>query len=88
MWTALTRPVSPSLERCELTHLQRTCIDMDRAQAQHAAYEAALALNLTFRKLGLEEALESRRTSRYHAANQAREALRMDAHLADVLVMV
>jgi tetratricopeptide (TPR) repeat protein len=53
-----------------------------------AAYEAALALNLTFRKLGLEEALESRRTSRYHAANQAREALRMDSHLADVLVMV
>jgi hypothetical protein len=53
-----------------------------------AAYEAALALNLTFRKLGLEEALESRRISRYHAANQAREALRMDAHLADVLVMV
>jgi tetratricopeptide (TPR) repeat protein len=53
-----------------------------------AAYEGALALNLTFRKLGLTEALESRRISRYHAANQAREALRMDAHLADVLVMV
>lgn len=42
MWTALTRPVSPSLERCELTHLQRTCIDIHRAQVQHAAYEAAL----------------------------------------------
>ena len=53
-----------------------------------AAYEAALALNLTFRKLGLEKALESRRISRYHAANQAREALRMDTHLADVIVMV
>ncbi len=53
-----------------------------------AAYQAALALNLTFRKLGLEKALESRRISRYHAANQAREAVRMDAHLADVIVMV
>ena len=51
-------------------------------------FPVALAQNLTFRKLGLEEALESRHISRYLAANQAREALRMDAHLADVLVMV
>jgi dimethylargininase len=39
---ALTREVSPAILRCELTHLQRTPIDLERAQAQHAAYEEAL----------------------------------------------
>lgn len=39
---ALTRDVSPSLGRCELTHLPRTAIDIDRARAQHAASEEAL----------------------------------------------
>jgi dimethylargininase len=39
---ALTRDVSPALGRCELTHLARTVIDVDRARAQHAAYEDAL----------------------------------------------
>jgi dimethylargininase len=39
---ALTREVSPALPRCELTHLVRTAIDVDRARAQHLAYEAAL----------------------------------------------
>jgi dimethylargininase len=39
---ALTRGVSPTLAACELTHLQRTSIDVDRAAAQHAAYEAEL----------------------------------------------
>jgi len=39
---ALTRPVSPSLAECELTHLPRQPIDVARAIAQHAAYEAAL----------------------------------------------
>jgi dimethylargininase len=40
---ALTRPVSASIARCELTYLDRTPIDLDRARQQHAAYEALLA---------------------------------------------
>jgi len=40
---ALTRPVSPSLAACELTHLAREPIDVSRAAAQHAAYESVLA---------------------------------------------
>lgn len=39
---ALTRGVSPSIVRCELTHLAREPIDVDRARAQHCAYEDAL----------------------------------------------
>ena len=39
---AITRPVSPSIVRCELTHLGRVPIDLARAEAQHAAYEEAL----------------------------------------------
>jgi dimethylargininase len=42
MRLALTRAVSPSITRCELTHLGRTPIDLARAEAQHAAYEQAL----------------------------------------------
>lgn len=42
MRIALTREVSPAMHRCELSHLARTPIDLDRAVAQHAAYEAAL----------------------------------------------
>lgn len=39
---ALTRPVSPTIGECELTHLERVPIDAGRAAAQHAEYEAAL----------------------------------------------
>ena len=39
---ALTRPVPDGLGACELTHVPRTPIDLDRARAQHAAYERAL----------------------------------------------
>lgn len=39
---ALTREISASLVRCELTYLARTPIDVGRALAQHAAYERAL----------------------------------------------
>ena len=39
---ALTRDISPAIERCELTHLERTTIDLTRARAEHNAYEAAL----------------------------------------------
>src|SRR5947207_3042963 len=40
---AITREISPAIVRCELTHLTRVPIDLDRARAQHAAYERALA---------------------------------------------
>ena len=39
---ALTRPVSRSLEACELTHLPRAPIDIAIAERQHRAYERAL----------------------------------------------
>jgi len=43
MKIAYTRAVSPHLVECELTHIGRAPIDLARAMAQHAAYEAALA---------------------------------------------
>jgi dimethylargininase len=39
---AITRRVSPAIERCELTHLPRTEIDFERAQEQHRQYETLL----------------------------------------------
>ena len=42
MLIAVTRPVSPSLAQCELTHLAREPIDVARAVAQHADYEHLL----------------------------------------------
>jgi dimethylargininase len=39
---ALTREVSPSIVNCQLTHLARERIDVERARAQHAEYERAL----------------------------------------------
>ena len=39
---ALTRGVSPSIVRCELTHLAREPIDVGLAREQHRAYEDAL----------------------------------------------
>ena len=39
---AVTRPVSASINGCELTHLNRQPIDLERAREQHAAYERAL----------------------------------------------
>ena len=38
----MTREVSPSLGRCELTHLERAPIAIGPARAQHAGYEALL----------------------------------------------
>jgi len=43
MLIAITRGVSPSIGRCELTHLPREPIDLVRARAQHRRYEEALA---------------------------------------------
>ncbi len=42
MGIALTRQVSASLAQCELTYLERTPIDLDRARRQHTEYEALL----------------------------------------------
>jgi dimethylargininase len=42
MLMALTREISPAIRQCELTHLTRTPIDLERARAQHSAYEWAL----------------------------------------------
>ncbi|MGI9246965.1 MAG: dimethylarginine dimethylaminohydrolase family protein [Steroidobacteraceae bacterium] len=44
---AYTRAVSPTLAECQLTHLERVAIDLQRAVAEHAAYEQ------TLRRLGL-----------------------------------
>lgn len=41
---ALTREISPAIERCELTHLERTPIDLATARAEHEEYEEALRL--------------------------------------------
>jgi dimethylargininase len=52
MLIALTRGVSPRIAECELTHLAREPIRVERAQAQHAAYERALAeLGCSVRRL-------------------------------------
>jgi dimethylargininase len=42
MWNAITRAVSPSLDRCELSHIARTGIDIALARTQHHDYLRAL----------------------------------------------
>jgi dimethylargininase len=43
MLLAFTRALPPTIDGCELTHLERTPIDVAAAVAQHHAYEALLA---------------------------------------------
>jgi len=43
MLIAITREVSPDLRSCELTHLSRVEIDVDKAAMQHRAYQQVLA---------------------------------------------
>src|SRR6267154_4932437 len=43
MLTAITRAVSSALADCELSFIERVPIDMEKARAQHHAYENALA---------------------------------------------
>src|SRR5262249_16203338 len=43
MLTAITRAVSPSLAKCELSFIARQPIDLGKAGAQHHAYEELLA---------------------------------------------
>jgi dimethylargininase len=40
---AFIRDVSPALERCELSHLPRVTIDLDKARRQHQRYAETLA---------------------------------------------
>ncbi|RJP54332.1 MAG: dimethylargininase [Anaerolineaceae bacterium] len=42
MVIAVTRKVSPRFNECEITHIDRTPIDLDRARAQHHEYVQAL----------------------------------------------
>jgi dimethylargininase len=42
MLIAITRDVSPAIGRCELTHVDRVAIDVERARAEHRSYEASL----------------------------------------------
>jgi dimethylargininase len=53
MLIAITRDVSPSLGDCQLTHVERTEIDVAQAAAQHRAYQRVLA-SLGCRVLSLE----------------------------------
>ncbi|HUI75728.1 MAG TPA: arginine deiminase-related protein [Candidatus Acidoferrum sp.] len=43
MLIAITRGVSPALANCELSFIERKPIDLDKARAQHRAYEELLA---------------------------------------------
>ena len=52
---AITKPVPPSIDRCELTHLTREPIDVSRARAQHRLYEQTLErLGCTIERLPME----------------------------------
>ena len=52
---AITRAVSPALARCELTHLERTNIDLELAAAQHRQYvETLVALGCEVHQLPAE----------------------------------
>ena len=44
MLTAITRQVSPSINKCELTHLDRQPIDFKIAKNQHERYEEVLRM--------------------------------------------
>lgn len=58
MKRAITRGVSDAIAQCELTHLDRIPIDVARARAQHAQYEAALeSLGFTLTRLPADPAL-------------------------------
>jgi dimethylargininase len=43
MTIAITRRISPRFNECEVTHIERTPIDLDIARAQHQEYVDALA---------------------------------------------
>jgi dimethylargininase len=53
---AITRGVSASIDDCELTHMDRTPIDVARAREQHRAYESCLiALGCELRQIPADD---------------------------------
>ena len=55
MTVAITREVSPRFEECEITHIERTPIDLEMARAQHGEYVRALkSLGCTVMELPAE----------------------------------
>ncbi len=52
------------------------------------AYEAALLVNLAYRRLGLQEARTAARNSRASGARKLRQTQELDPHMADVLIAV
>lgn len=53
---AITRDISPAIASCELTHVARQPIDLDRARAQHTDYEWALVeAGYTVRRLHADD---------------------------------
>src|SRR5574342_752579 len=42
MTIAITRDISPRFNECEITHIERTLIDLDIARQQHHGYVDAL----------------------------------------------
>jgi dimethylargininase len=52
MFTAITRGVSPALDECEISFIERQPISLEKARAQHRAYEQMLA-NLGARVISL-----------------------------------
>jgi dimethylargininase len=58
MLIAITRQVSPAINQCELTNLERSPIDLVRARSQHHNYEEALrGLHVTVQSLPEEPSL-------------------------------
>jgi dimethylargininase len=58
MPVAITRKISPNIEMCELTHLERELIDVDEAARQHGIYEECLrSLGCDVLSLAAEEDL-------------------------------
>jgi dimethylargininase len=58
MILALTRDISPAIERCELTYLSRLPIDLAAARRQHDAYERTLSdLGCTIQRLPTSSAM-------------------------------
>jgi dimethylargininase len=52
MWFAITREISTAFQECQLAYLPRVTIDLERARAQHDAYEWALVeLGCTVRRV-------------------------------------
>lgn len=58
MTIAITREISPRFDECEITHIERTPIDLDIARAQHREYVNALkGLGCTVVELPAEPSL-------------------------------